>query len=261
MYQLLLEKLDANSHSMDDPEFNHYSSELYNLFLEEEWKNFRPIFPESFGQLQHDLNAAFNQMENALPDNSVDISLDMKHLSAMIEQYDHLKTVLSNYHQYASLFIQIILFQKICLLSIISIQNKKLTHQSQDVINFLDKKIRFSQSFIAEEWEVDNDTLSKWFEIQYGTNIFANRKKIKLSEYIAIFKDLFILEEHMTDNTSGHLIEADLMDFYNSLALKGKTYSKKDIIEECFNPDEKLSTHQYEQAESRLKRDSPFILT
>ncbi|PWN58128.1 hypothetical protein [Chryseobacterium viscerum] len=258
MYQLLLEKLDANSHSMDDPKFNHYSSELYNIFLEGEWKTFRPIFPESFRQLQHDLNAAFNHMENSVPDNSIDISLDMKHLSAIIEQYDNLKTILSNYHQYASLFIQMILFQKICLLGIISIQNKKLTYQSQDVLNFLDKKIRFSQSFIAKEWEVDNDTLSKWFEIQYGTNIFANRKKIKLSEYISIFKDLFILEEHMTDSTSGHLIEADLMDFYNSLALKGKTYSKKDIIEECFNPEEKLSTHQYEQARIALEKRFSF---
>lgn len=213
MYQLLLEKLDTNSHSMDDPKFINYSSELYKIFLEGEWKTCRPIFPESFSQLQKDLNAAFKSMENSVPDNSIDIDLDMKHLSAIIEQYDNLKTMLINYHQYANLFLQIILFQKICILSIISIENKKLTYQSEEVLNFLDKKIQFSQTFIAKEWEVDNDTLSKWFEIQYGTNIFANRKKIKLSEYLSIFKDLFVLEEHKNDNTASHAIEVDLLDF------------------------------------------------
>lgn len=258
MYQLLLEKLDANSYATDDPKFTHYSSELYNIFLEGDWKIFRSSFPESFSQLQHDLNAAFNQIENSVHDNSIDINLDMKNLSAIIEQYDNLNAMLLSYPQYANLFIQMILFQKICIFSIISIQNKKLTYQSQDVLKFLDKKIQFSQSFIAKEWEVDNDTLSKWFEIQYGTNIFANRKKIKLSEYILIFKDFFILQEHKTDNTATHLIEVDLMDFYNSLALKGKTYSKRDIIEECFNPDEEVSTHQYEQAKIALENRFSF---
>lgn len=259
MYQLLLKKLDANNYSMDDPRFINYSSHLYRIFLEEEeWKSYQSIFPENFRQLHQDLNTAMESINDSTSESQIDINFDMEHLSAMVEQYDNLKMILSNYYQYASLFLQMILFQKICVLSIISIQNRKLTYKSGDVLNFLDKKIQFSQNFIAKEWEVDNDTLSKWFEIQYGKNIFANRKRLRLSEYLAIFKDLFILEEHKTDGMSDHAIKPEDMDFYNSLAIKGKTYSKRDIIEECFDPAEQLSTHQYEQAKIVLEQKFPF---
>ena len=128
------------------------------------------------------------------------------------------------------------------------IAKKKITYSKKDVEIFLDKKINFSQSAIANEWEIDNDTLSKWFLAYYGENIFFNRKKLRLSEYILVFKDLFVLEKDKLSNDTEYIIPENHLDFYSSAVMKGKTYLKKDIIEEAFNINDDLQPRHYEQA-------------
>lgn len=39
----------------------------------------------------------------------------------------------------------------------------------------------------------------------------------------------------------------------------GKTYSKKDIIEEGFNPDDKPAPRQYDEARKILLKEFPFF--
>lgn len=254
MFNILLEKLKAANYSTEEPDFFKYSSELYSIFLNGQWLSFKGIFPESFQILNKQLKLEIESFDVAKFHNKAVLPSEYSNVSSLIESIDDIKTIMSDNPQHAGLFLRIMLFQKIFFLSVISLQNKKLTYESDDIFQFLDKKIQFSQTFIAKEWEIDNDTLSKWFEIQYGTNIFAKRKRIKLSEYIIIFKDFFILDEHKKDDSSNYAIQTNDIDFYNSLSLKGKTYSKKDIIEECFNPELEVSPRLYEQAKIILEK-------
>jgi hypothetical protein len=112
-------------------------------------------------------------------------------------------------------------------------------------------KIKFSQSDIAKGFEVDNDTLSKWFEIIYGKNIYFGRKKISLGEYLKIFNDLFLESNEVFD------VKNRLRDFLNRVE-NGKTYSKKDVIEFGFELDKEPTSFDYSEAKNILLKDFPF---
>ena len=112
-------------------------------------------------------------------------------------------------------------------------------------------KVKFSQSDIAKEFKVDNDTLSKWFEIIYGKNIYYGRKKISLEDYLKIFNDLFLESNEVFD------VKNRLRAFLNREE-NGKSYSKKDVIEFGFDLDKEPTSLDYSEAKNILLKDFPF---
>lgn len=113
------------------------------------------------------------------------------------------------------------------------------------------KKVKFSQTEIAKEFEVDNDTLSKWFELIYGNNIYFGRKQITLEEYLMVFKDLF-LEPNEDFNLDENF------DKFRRRVLVGKTYTKKDIIDFGFELDEEPKNNHFLEASKILNEKFSF---
>lgn len=258
MYQYILDKIQVNEYSYDDPLVKKYAADLYQVSLSGDLKLFSHILPASFEDLLNILRDG--TLNNLVFSGRVDMGYynSISTVSQVFEAYDDAKSFILKNRDYYPLFIKLFVLQKIIFLVALSMQNKKMTYLENDIVGFLDKKIQFSQASIAKEWDIDNDTLSKWFVIQYGNNIYAGRKKIKFSEYLGIFRDFFILDTHKSVANPEKELGCDDLDFYNLLAIKGKTYTKKDILEECFNPENELSPRDYEQAKIILGKKFPF---
>lgn len=252
MIQKLEESLKLNQYNPNTPFYLEYASPIYKEVIKKLSLEFVSSLPLTYSLFTDDLKCIFKELANLKIEGNVELLHNIKNLSGIIEQTDDMMNLLKNNPKHVLIFIKIFIVQRVHLFTVISIQNKKLTILKVDVLAFLEKKMQFSQAEIANEWGIDKDTLSKWFTIYYETNIFFGRKKINLSEYCKIYNDFFILDEDKKSNENSYMIDIDKIDFYNSLALKGKTYSKNDIIEECFNPENQLSPRQYEEARKIL---------
>lgn len=115
-------------------------------------------------------------------------------------------------------------------------------------------KIKFSQTEIAKEFEIDNDTLSRWFELIYDKNIYFGRKQITLGEYFQIFKDLFL--EPDEDFNLDENIEK-----FSKRVLIGKTYTKREIIDFGFELDEAPKNMHFLEASKILNKRFTFYDT
>lgn len=255
MIKILLDKLNIKNYSIDNPEIKDFASPIYQLLIEQEFEEWKPMLPESIDELLINVkNEISNSDINVNSKLEVEKLLNLSNISELFEMIDDLIQVVKSNQDFIFIFFKIFVLIKVFFLSIISLQNKKLTYYKDDIVLFFNNKIQYSQTAIAKEWEIDNDTLSKWFSVVYGTNPFENRKKINLSEYIQIFKDFFIKKEHVSENESSFMVMDELLGFYNSVAIKGKTYYKKDIIEEGFDLNDDIKPKHYEQAKYILSK-------
>lgn len=252
MLQKLEESLKLNHYIPNTPIYLEYASPIYKEVIKKLSPEISSSLPPNYSLFTDDIRIVFKELANLEVKGNVEIVQNIKNLSGIIEQTDDMMNLFKNNPEHALIYIKIFVLQNVHIFTVISIQNKKLTFSKEDVLAFLGKKIQFSQSEIAKEWGIDNDTLSKWFKIQYETNVFFGRKKINLSEYLKIYNDFFVLDEDKRSDESEYMINNEQIDFYNSLALKGKTYSKNDIIEECFNPENHPSPRQYDEARKIL---------
>ena len=112
-------------------------------------------------------------------------------------------------------------------------------------------KIKFSQTDIAKEFEIDNDTLSKWFELIYGKNIYFGRKQITLGEYLQIFRDFF-LESNEDFNLDENI------EKFRSRVLVGKTYTKREIIDFGFELEDEPKNIHFLEASMVLNKKYSF---
>ena len=252
MLQKLNEKLKLNDYNPDSPRYMEFATIIYDQIINEHFQEFKGELPATFSAFMEDIKGVFKELENIKLSGNMKLPPSIHNVSAVMESIDDIMALIQNNREHLPIFFKIFILQKLHVLTAISIQSNRVLYTSDEVFHFLKKKIQFSQAEIAKEWEVDNDTLSKWFAVQYGSNIYAKRKKINLSEYLNIFNDFFVLEEDQRTKESDKMMKIEKIDFYSSLALKGKTYTKKDIIEECFNPDENLSSRQYDEARNIL---------
>lgn len=112
-------------------------------------------------------------------------------------------------------------------------------------------KIKFSQAEIAKEFEIDKDTLSRWFELLYGKNIYFGRKQITLGEYFQIFKDLFLApyEDFNLDEN---------IEKFSKRVMIGKTYTKREIIDFGFELDEAPKSNHFQEASKLLNKKFAF---
>lgn len=115
-------------------------------------------------------------------------------------------------------------------------------------------KIKFSQTEIAKEFEINNDTLSRWFELLYGKNLYFGRKQITLGEYFQIFKDLFLAPDE--DFNLDENIEK-----FSKRVLIGKTYTKREIIDFGFELDEAPKNTHFVEASKLLNKRFTFYDT
>lgn len=252
MIHLIEEKLKLGNYNSNTPMYDDYASSIYSDIIKSSFQEFNNILPSNYYDFKIDITTVFSNLKSQDVKTNVEISTPINNLSSIMELTDDIRLLFNNNPEHFLTFMKIFLLQKIHLLTVISLQSKKLTYTKTDVLNFLENKIQFSQTAIANEWDIDNDTLSKWFLAFYGENVFEGRKRINLSEYLKIFSDFFLIENDEKRETLEYMIPEDQLDFYNSVAIKGKTYSKKDIIEECFNPDENPSPRQYAEAKKIL---------
>ncbi len=124
-------------------------------------------------------------------------------------------------------------------------------YKSALIKELLLKKVKFSQTEIAKEFEVDNDTLSKWFELIYVTNIYFGRRQITLGEYLQIFKDLFL--EPDEDFNLNENIEK-----FSKRVLIGKTFTKSEIIDFGFDLNEEPKNNHFLEASKILNKKFTF---
>lgn len=92
----------------------------------------------------------------------------------------------------------------------------------------------------------------------YKKNSFVKRKKINLAEYLKIYNDFFIIENDRENTKDEFMIAESNISFYGSAAMKGKTYTKSEVIELGFNLDNKPTTSHYTQARKFLSEKYPY---
>lgn len=251
MINLLLKALDQNKYTSESPVYKRYSPSVYQNFMQERFPEFTEYFGENFDEFIINLKRHMDS-ETACVDLLKKYDSEFNTLSSLLEIMEDLTGALIKNEEN----IIIMTMQMICyyvhLLTLISIKNKALIYQKEDALSFLEKKIQFSQTAIAKEWEIDNDTLSKWFQIIYQSNPFAGRKRINLPEYLKIYNDFFIREKDRRNTDTEFMISDVNLGYYVSAAIKGRTYSKREIIEMGFNLDELPAPRHYAQAKKIL---------
>ena len=257
MIKIFLNLLNQNKYSLDSPVYRKYSAMVYQKIIEERFNEFKDNLPDTFEDFVDKLKDYCNQDFHG--DRAISFEkFESNNLSSIVEKIDDILRFTCNNKEISSLFVGFMVLFYIHTFTIISIKKRTLVHSKDEVLKFFDKKIQFSQTAIAKEWEINNDTLSKWFEIMYQTNPFANRKKINLSEYLRIYNDFFISEKDKRRSDDDFMISEDKIDFYTSAAIKGKTYKKSEIIELGFDLDEKPTTKHYTQARKFLSEKFPY---
>lgn len=248
MITLLFEKLNLQSFSPETPLYNEYAQKIYQQIIQDDFTVIRNHLPEQFTDFRVILET--DMLTDEPPDIRSTISPETPFLtlSDLLIIAPEIMTAMEENQKSIHIFLYLMMQFKVHFLTVCSLMNKEITYSKEDIQRFLDKKIQFSQSAIASEWEIDNDTLSKWFVAYYGENIFMKRKKLKLSEYLDVWRDMFVLKEHKESSDTPFMIENRLIDFYSSQIMKGKTYLKRDIIEEGFNLTEDLQPRHYDEA-------------
>lgn len=258
MINLFFNYLNQKKYSLQSPLYKKYSSVIYPRFIEDRFYEYKNDLPDNFEDFVLKFKNFFD--ENIVYIYNINIGeLEFFNLSTGIEKIDDIIRFISRSKKEISyLFFGLIILQYVHILTMISIKKRTLVYSKSDVIKFFDKKIQFSQAAIAKEWEIDNDTLSKWFEIMYQSNPFVRRKKINLSEYLRMFNDFFIVAAHRRDKDSNFMISDDKIDFYTSAVVKGKTYKKSEVIELGFDLDDIPTSTHYTQARKFLSDKYPY---
>lgn len=257
MIDILLSYLNQKKYSLESFIYQKYSSMVYPKFIEDRFSEYKDDLPDNF----NDFILRYKRYcdENMPEDNNINISeFKFNNLSSGIEKLDDITRFISSSEKVLYLIFGFFILQYVHILTLISIRKKTLIYSKKDIKKFFDKKIQFSQADIAKEWEVDNDTLSKWFEIMYQSNPFVKRKKINLSEYLRMYNDFFIVEKDRRSNEGDFMIPDDKIDFYISIAIKGKTYKKSEVIELGFDLDDRPSSTHYTQARKFLSGKYPY---
>ncbi|WP_146942184.1 hypothetical protein [Chryseobacterium hagamense] len=257
MIKIFLNILNQNKYSLELPVYRKYSAMVYQKIIEERFSEFKDDLPDTFEDFVEKLKNYCNQDFHG--DRSISFDeFESNNLSCIVEKSEDIMRFVSSNKEILSLSFGFTILFYTHIFTIISIKKRTLVHSKDELLKFFDKKVQFSQTAIAKEWDINNDTLSKWFEIMYQTNPFANRKKINLSEYLRIYNDFFILEKDKRHNDNDFMIPEDKIDFYVFAAVKGKTYKKSEIIELGFDLDEKATTKHYTQARKFLLEKFPY---
>jgi len=200
------------------------------------------------------LNKFTNQMNIKVDPNQ---SLNISNITALIPNIS--KPFNIENIEAIKLFLGFDLLFKTVALAEISFREKKLITNLKEYHKkkYFNKKT-ISQSNIALEWGIDNDTLSSWFISYYGENVFFGRKKLNVYEYIEIHRNFFntVIDEELVEQ---NLITSpdNMEEFISIVTFKGKVYEKKDIIEIGFNLDEEIKPKHYEQAKIILEKKFP----
>lgn len=248
MITLLFEKLNTQSFSPETPLYNVYAQKIYQLVVQNEFAVVQDFLPEQFTDFKVILENDILTAEPPHIRSTISPEIPLLTLSDLLIIAPEIMAVFEDNERNIHILLYFIIQTKVHFLTVCSLMNKEIIYSKDEIQRFLDRKIQFSQSALASEWEIDNDTLSKWFVAYYGENIFMKRKKLKCSEYLSVFKDLFVLQKHKESNGTSYMVENSMLDFYASEIMKGKTYLKKDIIEEGFNLNEDLQTRHYDEA-------------
>jgi len=256
MIDVFIKYLDQGKYSFESPLYKKYSSEIYPVFIEDRFFEFKNDLPGNFEDFCLKFKSYFNG--DNLNNSSTVKDFSFENLSAVIEKLEDMTTLISSSKELVTLLFGWIILLNVHLMTMISIKKRKLITSKKEILKFFEKKIQFSQTSIAIEWGVNNDTLSKWFVIMYKTNPFAKRKKINLSEYLKIYNDFFIMEKDCKNYDDGFMITDNKIDFYVSAAVKGKTYTKKEVIELGFDLDNEPITSHYTQARKFLLEKYPY---
>jgi len=110
---------------------------------------------------------------------------------------------------------------------------------------------KFSQTDIANEFEIDKKTLSKWMELLDLKEKYFGRKQLNFVEYNEIFKKLFTESDE----------DFDLKNKFATYSIRfeeKKTLSKKDIIRLGFQLIDTPKTIDYDRAKEIIQENKDF---
>lgn len=110
---------------------------------------------------------------------------------------------------------------------------------------------KFSQTDIANEFEVDKKTLDKWLYLVNLKDIFFGRRQLSFNEYSEIFKKLFVESDE----------DFDLKNKFNDYHVRfqeTKTLSKKDIIRLGFQLIDTPKSKDYDRAYEIIQENKDF---
>ncbi|MCF2221049.1 hypothetical protein H9Q08_17320 [Chryseobacterium sp. PS-8] len=256
----LTEKLNLMVYDTQAPKYIRYSEKIFNHTKNNEARFTGFIKEPDFKTFLTSLQSQFSEFEDVLvvdPKMKPDLAM-FNTLSDIILYYPLLIDLIikNNQPEILQLFIRIFILLEIHLKTVTSIKGRKLLLYNDELSRYMENKILFSQSEIAREWEIDNNTLSKWLIMIYGKNPYRGRKKLSFSEYISIYKDLFKgKSDH--ENPQDYFLTEENIDAYSSIVFKGKTYTKQEIIEFGFSLDDEPSPRQYSEARKILLKKFP----
>lgn len=263
---IILEDIGNKVHYLQEK----IASEIYiDLFSKKKIDTSDYILPETIGELFLELNASltnerflsfisFIKSEYCSNDSA---NGKIKDMSSILRVIPELEQLLDNEDNEAAhyLFKYMILVVVIVLTEISIKRGEKTLDLEKYYIKDTLSKAKISQSAIAKEWGIDSDTLSKWFKILFGDNVFKGRKKITFEEYKDIYRRFFYKE--IDDNLlkEGVIIDSVDMDKLISLVtFKGNTFSKKDIIELGFDLEREPTTKDYNRAKLILSKEFEY---
>jgi hypothetical protein len=110
---------------------------------------------------------------------------------------------------------------------------------------------KFSQTDVANEFQIDKKTLSKWLELVDLKEKYFGRKQLSFNEYNEIFRKLFLESEEDFD------VKNKFQEYKIRLEEK-KTLSKKDIIRLGFELIDNPKVADYERAQEIIQENKDF---
>lgn len=110
---------------------------------------------------------------------------------------------------------------------------------------------KFSKTDIANDFEIDKKTLSKWLQLVNLDKKYVGRKQLRFDEYSEIFRKLFLESEENFDLKNK-------FEEYNIRFKEMKTLSKKDIIRVGFALSESPKIKDYEKAQEIFQEHNDF---
>jgi hypothetical protein len=110
---------------------------------------------------------------------------------------------------------------------------------------------KFSQTDVANEFQIDKKTLSKWLELVDLKEKYFGRKQLRFEEYNEIFRKLFTESEEDFD------VKNKFQEYKIRLEEK-KTLSKKDIIRLGFELIDNPKVADYERAQEIIQENKDF---
>ncbi|PTT68618.1 MULTISPECIES: hypothetical protein [unclassified Chryseobacterium] len=256
----LTEKLNLLVYDTHDPKYIRYCEKIFKHTKNNEVCFSGFINEPDFKTFLNSLQSQLAEIEDSIVvDPKTELSLTLFNTLSDIIVYfplliDFIKK--NNHPEILQLFIRISILIEIHQKTVASIKGRKLLLRKEELQLYMEKKILFSQSEIAREWEIDKETLSKWLTMIYGENPYKGRKKLSFSEYIGIYKDLFKGKSHH-ENAQDYFLTEENIDAYSSVVFKGKTYTKQEMIELGFSLDDEPSPRQYSEARKILLKKFP----